>query len=233
MAAAVLTRLIAVTFLVAGVGFTLYRRGYRPTVIFAACSAPIVCLVLFLQGTNEPLEAWASGGDAGFRQTWLYYTSYGDFWKLSVPDLDHFLTMLGQNTILFLLMPASYFLFLGTEQVGALLSLLAHLAVTFAVFHGLFRHGKANGWSAVHLVVPLYSRRAAGLVARRIHASVRPSAVAVVRYRAVDRGSVRCWSCGPDLATAQASAGPACGGRSGAGDSLLQCSRRDGLLATE
>ena len=157
MAAAVLTRLIAVTFLVAGVGFALYRRGYRPTVIFAACSAPIVCLVLFLQGTNEPLEAWASGGDAGFRQTWLYYTSYGDFWKLSVPDLDHFLTMLGQNTILFLLMPASYFLFLGTEQVGVLLSLLAHLAVTFAVFHGLFRHGKANGWSAVHLVVPLYS----------------------------------------------------------------------------
>ena len=93
-------------------GFTLYRRGYRPTVIFAACSVPIVCIVLFLQGNNEPLEAWAWGGDAGFRQTWLYYTSYMDFWKLSVPDLDRFLTMLWQNTILFLLMPASYFLFL-------------------------------------------------------------------------------------------------------------------------
>ena len=41
-AAAVLTRLIAVTFLVAGVGFTLYRRGYRPVVIFAACSVPLL-----------------------------------------------------------------------------------------------------------------------------------------------------------------------------------------------
>ncbi|MCZ6492103.1 MAG: hypothetical protein O7A06_16425, partial [Acidobacteria bacterium] len=156
MAAAVLTRLIAVTFLVAEVAFTLYRRGYRPTVIFAACSVPIVCIVLFLQGNNEPLEAWAWGGDAGFRQTWLYYTSYMGFWKLSVPDLDRFLTMLGQNTIQFLLMPASYFLFLVIEQEGALVALLTHLAVTFAAFHGLFRHGKANGWSAVHLAVPLY-----------------------------------------------------------------------------
>jgi len=42
MAAAVLTRLIAVTFLVAGVGFTLCRRSYRPAVIFAVCSVPIV-----------------------------------------------------------------------------------------------------------------------------------------------------------------------------------------------
>jgi len=49
------------------------------------------------------------GGDPGFRQTWLYYTSYMDFWKLSVPDLDRFLTMLWQNTILFLLMPVSLF----------------------------------------------------------------------------------------------------------------------------
>ncbi len=31
------------------------------------------------------------------------------------------------------------------------------VAVTFAVFHGLFRHGKANGWSSFHLAVPLYS----------------------------------------------------------------------------
>ena len=29
--------------------------------------------------------------------------------------------------------------------------------LTLAAFHGLFRHGRANGWSAVHLAVPLYS----------------------------------------------------------------------------
>ena len=157
MAMTVLTRLVAVTLLVAGVGFTLYRRSYRATVIFAACSVPIVCIVLYLQGNNESLEAWARSGDTGFRQTWLYYTSYADFWKLSVPNLDRFLTMLWQNTMLFFLMPASYFLFLVVEKEGFLAALLGHLAVTFAVFHGLFRHGKANGWSVVHLAVPLYS----------------------------------------------------------------------------
>ena len=157
MAAAVLTRLVAVAFLLAGVGFALYRRGHRAVIAFAGCSVPIVCIVLLLQGNNEPLDAWAAAGDAGFRQTWLFYTSYGDFWKLSVPDLESFLSMLSQNTIIYLLTPASYFLFLGTGHEGWVVALFAHAAVTFAVFHGLFRHGKANGWSSLHLAVPLYS----------------------------------------------------------------------------
>ena len=157
MAAAVLTRLVAVTFLLAGVGFALYRRGHRAAIAFAGCSVPIVCIVLLLQGNNEPLDAWAAAGDAGFRQTWLFYTSYGDFWKLSAPDLERFLSMLSRNTIIFLLTPASYFLFLETEREGWVAALFIYPTVTFAVFHGLFRHGKANGWSSLHLAVPLYS----------------------------------------------------------------------------
>src|SRR5579885_224857 len=97
--------------LAAGIAiFAIYRRAFRQGAVFCAIAAPLLVLSLSWPHANSSLEA-AAAGDPGWRQTWLFYTSYGKFWKLCVPTSGVLFAMLGENVHAFLQAPASLCLF--------------------------------------------------------------------------------------------------------------------------
>jgi hypothetical protein len=101
----------------------IYRRRWRAAAAFCVASAPFVAAAIWPHPHAELLVA--SDAEAGWRQTWLYYTSYGGFWKFGVPKAGVLLAMLGVNLRAFLLAPSSFCLFppLGDDSyLGTLLN---------------------------------------------------------------------------------------------------------------
>ncbi len=87
----------------------------------------------------------------GFEQTWLYYTSYAGFWRLSAPDLDAFRAQANFNLMELLKHPAAACFLLPAEGfVSPLLAIFA-VALGFGVLRGVWLRGRSHGCSVLHL----------------------------------------------------------------------------------
>ena len=135
----------------------LYRRAYRQAVVFCLVAAPFV-LGGLLWPRAHPELAVPLGSAPGWRQTWLFYTSYGDFWRLTVPRVDVLLAMFGVNLRRFLLAPAEFCLFpaLGDESYAGV---LFNISLGAGILAGIVRQARSGGgrWMPIHFILFFYT----------------------------------------------------------------------------
>ncbi len=90
---AVLTRSVAIAVL-GGVGLAaLLRKAWRPAAFYLILTGSCFVGSFWWSAAHK----FSAPGLPGYRQTLLFYTSYFDFWKISVPDSGALLAMAGSN----------------------------------------------------------------------------------------------------------------------------------------
>lgn len=142
---------------VAGILVTaMARRAWRQLLVFCGCMAPFFAWIVWQQ-TAVPKSRIAAfnGSNLGWTRMWAYYTSYAEFWRISVPNKSVFWAMLSSNVTQIVLGASDYFLSpllvrntLGSRALSAI--------VTAAIVAGLVRHAHREEWKCIHYVLPFY-----------------------------------------------------------------------------
>jgi len=101
--AAVLTRSIGIA-VVAGILVTLLlQKAWRHAALYTAVCVAFLAAGFWWSATRQPVLE----GLPGYRQTLLFYSSYGGFWKLSLPDFAAVRSLLASNALEVLKAPAT------------------------------------------------------------------------------------------------------------------------------
>ncbi len=129
------------------------RKRYRHAVLICLAAAPVVAATLPAGSIVLPGGAAAS---LGWRQTWLYYTSYWAFWKLSVPSWPVFREMVQSNVKDLLVTPASQCLFPPPAALGPFGGALLCIVLTAGIAAGIIRKARRQGWQSIHWVLLFY-----------------------------------------------------------------------------
>jgi 4-amino-4-deoxy-L-arabinose transferase-like glycosyltransferase len=133
-----------------------YRRAWRQTAVALLGTGPAIAAALLWPGRKALVESVASSAAPGWRQTWLYYTSYTDFWKLSVPDLSTLLAMVQVNLLEFIKAPVALCLFPPQGESGFFGLLLT--AVLFAgIVGGIVGHVRRHEIKPIHFILTFYT----------------------------------------------------------------------------
>jgi hypothetical protein len=148
---ALLTRSVGVAVAAGIAAAFLYQQSYRKALQFAVGVLPFMAVAVALKVVSA---APVPGGiTPGFRQTWLYYTSYAGFWRLSVSDLDALLALLQANLVHLLSTPAA--LCLGPPPPGSL-ALILWVTLTVGIGIGLVRQAREDCWRPVHFALAFH-----------------------------------------------------------------------------
>ncbi len=131
--------------------FAAHRR-FRQGAIFLAAIVPFLVARAVWMLHHAGVSEMAEGTASGWRQTWDYYTSYGRFWKLTVPDGSVFLDVVQSNLMELLIQPARLCLFPslgGGTPAGVMLA----VALSVGIVAGLVREARRNGWRSIHFIL--------------------------------------------------------------------------------
>jgi 4-amino-4-deoxy-L-arabinose transferase-like glycosyltransferase len=148
---AILTRTLGVPVALGLFLGTGIRRGWRKAMAFAASATPFFAVLvgraLMIKAATEPA---ASGPCAhSWQMTWLYYTSYTDYWKADVVE-NHVVWPILKNGIWATLsQPGSYFV----DPTGVKPAIIAVVLLVFLsaiAIRGLFRQMQVGGAQPVH-----------------------------------------------------------------------------------
>ena len=147
-----LTRSVGIAVIV-GIAAAYWWRGERRHLMrFCAGTAPFIAIAAVLKGLlAAPVPA---GAPEGFRQTWLYYTDYSGFWRLSVPDMETLQGMIEINLVEMLSVPAS--LTLGPRPAGILLTIV-WVTLGIGTLAGLVRQARRDRIRGVHVALVLHA----------------------------------------------------------------------------
>ena len=147
-----LTRSVGIAVIV-GIAAAYWWRGERRHLMrFCAGSAPFIAIAAVLKGLlASPVPA---GAPEGFGQTWLYYTDYSGFWRLSVPDMETLQGMIEINLVEMLSVPAS--LTLGPRPAGILLTIV-WVTLGIGILAGLVRQTRRDRIRGVHVALVLHA----------------------------------------------------------------------------
>jgi 4-amino-4-deoxy-L-arabinose transferase-like glycosyltransferase len=153
---AMLMRLSGVA-VVAGILVTaIARRAWRQLFVFCGSMVPFFAWIMWQQlELSKSRMAAFSGSSLGWTRMWAYYTSYVEFWRISVPDKSVFWTMLTNNLTQIVFGTSDYFLsplLVGNTLASRALSAM----VTAAIVAGLVRHAHREEWKVIHYVAPFY-----------------------------------------------------------------------------
>ncbi len=139
---------------VAGIlAIAVYRRAWRQGLWYGCVFAPFFLFGILWPGPPEPAPP---GGGDGWYQTWLYYTSYWGFWKLSVPDWTVLRAMLTANVVTFFKYPSTMALFPplgGDTYPGFIIS----ITLSVGILAGLVRQARQQEWRPIHFIFVSYS----------------------------------------------------------------------------
>ncbi len=151
---ACLTRTVGVAF-VAGVAATALWRG-RPAAATAALSGAVP-VALGMAGVfgRMTLPAAAESWE-GFRQNLLYYFSYTEFWRLSAPSWDVFLSQASFNFTELLKHPASSIFLLRAEGFAPMWLQSVAITLSFGIVAGVVRRARRAGLHPLHLAGIFY-----------------------------------------------------------------------------
>lgn len=150
----VLTRGFGLAVVAGIAAAALYRRALAHGALFGLLAAPSIAASLLKWG---PVTRPDPGAAAGWRQTWIYYTSYAEFWKLSVPNLKVLGSMVSSNLQEFLQGPSSYCLFPPLGGDGSYLGLLFAITLTVGILAGIVRQAREDQWRPIHFVFVFYA----------------------------------------------------------------------------
>jgi ABC-type sugar transport system permease subunit len=159
---------------IAGIVATaLYRRAFRRAAVFCLVAAPFVAAPLVWSALHAPTTIAAAAGavtggmpaargaEPGWVATWLYYTSYGGFWKLCVPNGKVLFSMAMRNLRSLLEQPASYCLFPPLGD-GRPLGILFGITLSVWILAGVVRQARADRWRPIHFIFPFTAVMAVG-----------------------------------------------------------------------
>lgn len=108
------------------------------------------------------LAGWQAGGStpksavSGFEQTWLFYTDYVAFWKLSVPSLDVLWAQVQFNGLELLKFPAVAAFLYNAEGMAGMYMQTTAVAISAAVLHGVHVRAQKCGYSSIHWMAICY-----------------------------------------------------------------------------
>ncbi|MBI3666573.1 MAG: hypothetical protein HY236_10185, partial [Acidobacteria bacterium] len=148
---AILTRTLGVAVASGILAAALHRRAYRQATIFCLVLAPFLFFVLPRGGAEA-----SAASEPGWRQTWIYYSSYGQFWKLSVPNFRVFREMAAVNIRNFLEMPATFCLFPPPGGEQSHLGVMLCITLTIGILAGMARQARRQ-WQPIHFIFVFYS----------------------------------------------------------------------------
>ncbi len=147
-------RTVGVAF-VAGIAATaLWRRQWKPAVWAFGGVAPVALAAagVFGRASLPPsAEVWE-----GFRQNLLYYTSYSQFWLLSVPSWEVFWAQLSFNMTELLKHPANALFLMGSEGFVPMWHQLLAITFSIGIVAGVVRRAKQVGLHPIHLAGVFY-----------------------------------------------------------------------------
>lgn len=135
----------------------IYRRAWRQAAVLAAAASPLVLVALGpLFGDLRSLPAAsATAIEPGWAQTAAYATTYLKFWRLCVPSLAVFRTVLWTNTQGFVMQPGSYLVAPLLPETMVRVAVAAVLSA--AIFAGIVRQARADEWKPVHFMFVFYT----------------------------------------------------------------------------
>ena len=149
-----LTRTVGLAVVAGVVTAALFRRRYRLAAWMAAGVGPCLLAAIPRGGAVAP------SGPPGWVQTWAYYHSYREAWRLSIPNMDALRAMLSENLRDLLTTPSSLVLFPPLGGEGSYAGVLLSVTLTFGIAAGVLRLGRDGGWGAIHFIFPLYAAAA-------------------------------------------------------------------------
>jgi hypothetical protein len=154
-ALAVATRSIGIA-LVAGVAVAAFWRQ-RPKPAIAVLGLGLAAFTPAVVALLRPAGAVAGSPAApGYEQTMLFYTSYGGFWRLSVPDLATLTDQLGFNLLELLKTPATLcYLVPAAGFADGIWQALA-VALSVAILRGAFPEARPAAWHPIHFLFLFY-----------------------------------------------------------------------------
>jgi hypothetical protein len=126
----------------------LWRRAWRSAGAFILAAAPFLPALIPYGRTPPDVSSLP-----GWRQTWLYYTDYVAFWKLSVPDWGTFQAMVSSNLKDLLLAPSGLCLFPPAGRSASYAGVLFSITLSAGILRGTTR----SGLRPVHLVLLCYA----------------------------------------------------------------------------
>jgi len=156
---AMLTRAFGVPIAFGILVATLVHRAWRQLLVFLGCVAPFFAAlcwrVISVPPPVSPLSG-AAESSLGWINTWAYYTSYLNIWKVGVPNASILVAMLKNNALMLLYAPAGYFLSPSLDRDNLLGRVLVTV-VTTAIAGAVLRETLARRSRPIHFVLPFYA----------------------------------------------------------------------------
>ncbi len=132
----------------------LVRRAWKQAAILAACMAPVLAWSVWISiaaGRVPKPRGFDAAGPA-FQRSWLYYTSYIGFRKLSMASAHLVVTIVvSQATYLLTELPAYFISPLFHRNLGLLF--VCTIAVFWMVFAGMIRQAHNTEWQPAHFAL--------------------------------------------------------------------------------
>jgi 4-amino-4-deoxy-L-arabinose transferase-like glycosyltransferase len=133
----------------------LTRRAWKQAAILAACITPFLAWMAWravAAGQTTMPAGFDSAGPA-FRRTWIYYTSYFGFRRLSMANTHLVETMLlSQMTYFFTELPAYFLSPLFHRNI--VLLFVCTVAVFWTILAGMVRQARRAEWQPIHFALP-------------------------------------------------------------------------------
>jgi 4-amino-4-deoxy-L-arabinose transferase-like glycosyltransferase len=133
------------------------RGGWRKSIAFAGSLLPFLSVLighsLFVKPAVVPMATSACANS--WRMTWLYYTSYTDYWKADVLSNHVFWDILKNGIWTALIQPASYFVD-PTGMHPALFAVVLLVFLSAVAIRGLYRQVQVGEWQPIHAALGFY-----------------------------------------------------------------------------
>ncbi|MDA0205257.1 MAG: hypothetical protein O3A53_09880 [Acidobacteria bacterium] len=147
------TRTLGVAILGGLFVFAIVNRRYLAGA--ATCFGVLPLVWRLLAGSSAGGSAPTSPV-SGFDQTWLFYTDYVAFWKLSVPSLDVLWAQVQFNGLELLKFPAVNAFLYNAEGMASIYMQTTAIAISAAILHGVYVRAKNCGHSSIHWMAVCY-----------------------------------------------------------------------------
>jgi len=154
-ALSMLLRILGVAIAAGILGSALARRAWKQASIVAACTAPVFFWTAWsaVAAGHTALPPNFNSSGPAFQRTWIYYTSYLGFRRLSLAHPNLAVTMLvSQLTYFFTELPSYFLSPLFHRNLGLLF--VSTVPVFWMIFSGLVREAKNSDWQPVHFALP-------------------------------------------------------------------------------
>ena len=129
-----------------------YRRRYKDVARIGLATAPALIGLAAWSLTHRP--EISPDAPRGFVQTWYFYTSYLDFWRISITTLDIFWRMIATNFDAIFMQVSKLTLRHGLGS-GSMVTRSLAFMLSIGILAGCVRHARRDAWRPIYFVFGL------------------------------------------------------------------------------